>query len=81
MPFAATWIDLEIINAKWSKSERKIQVPYDSTYVWYLKYDTNELIYETHRHTHTDHTCACQGGSGTGEGQTGSLGLPDAKNG
>ena len=51
MPFAATWIDLEIINAKWSKSERKIQVPYDSTYVWYLKYDTNELIYETDSET------------------------------
>ena len=45
MPFAATWIGLEIINTKWSKSE--IQVPYDITYVWNLKYDTNELIYET----------------------------------
>ena len=44
--------------------------------MWNLKYNTNEFIYETD--THTQHTCACQGGSGMGEGQTGSLGLPDA---
>ena len=28
-----------------SKSER--QIPYDITYMWNLKYDTNEPIYET----------------------------------
>ena len=28
-----------------TKSEREI--PYDSTYMWNLKYDTNELIHET----------------------------------
>jgi len=28
-----------------TKSEREI--PYDSTYVWNLKYDTDELILET----------------------------------
>ena len=43
MPFAATWMELEIIIL--SKSER--QILYDITYVWNLKYDTNELIYET----------------------------------
>ena len=58
------------------KSERERQVPYDITYMWNLKYNTNELIYETD--TNKKHTCACQGGSGMGEGQTGSLGLPDA---
>ena len=57
------------------KSERERQVPYDITYMWNLKYDTNELIYETD--THTEHTCACQG-EWDGGGQTGSLGLPDA---
>ena len=31
---------------KWSKSETKRQIPYDITYMWNLKYDTNELIYE-----------------------------------
>ena len=42
-PFAATRMDLEIIIL--SQSER--QIPYDITYMWNLKYDTNELIYET----------------------------------
>ena len=34
-------------HTKWSKSERERQIPYDITYMWNLKYDTNELIYET----------------------------------
>ena len=55
MPFAATWMDLEIIIlSEVSQTER--QIPYDTTYMWNLKYDTNELIYQTtkqkqtHRH-------------------------------
>ena len=32
---------------KWSKSERERQTPYDITYMWNLKYDTNELNYKT----------------------------------
>ena len=31
---------------KRSKSEGERQIPYDITYMWNLKYDTNELIYE-----------------------------------
>ena len=34
-------------HTKWSKSERDRQPPYDTTYMWNPKYDTNELIYET----------------------------------
>ena len=34
-------------HTKWSKSERERQIPYDITYRWNLKYDTNELTYET----------------------------------
>ena len=34
-------------HTKWSKSERERQIPYDITYTWNLKHDTNELIYET----------------------------------
>ena len=45
MPFAATSMQLEIIIL--SKSERKRQIPYDITYMWNLKYGTNEPIYET----------------------------------
>ena len=34
-------------HTKQSKSERERQIPYDITYTWNLKHDTNELIYET----------------------------------
>ena len=41
-PFAATWMDSEIITLSEVKSERERQIPYDVT----LKEDTNELIYK-----------------------------------
>ena len=34
-------------HTKWSKSDRERQISYDITYMWNLKYDTNELIYKT----------------------------------
>ena len=34
-------------HTKWSKSERERQIAYDITYMWNLKYETNERIYET----------------------------------
>ena len=37
MPFAATWMDLEIVTTEWSKSDRDRQIPYDITYMWNLK--------------------------------------------
>ena len=40
-PFAATWVDLEIIILS-EISQRKTNI----TYMWNLKYDTNELIYQ-----------------------------------
>jgi len=52
MPFAATRMDLEIIT-KWNQSERERQIPYDITNMWNLKYDTNELIYETETDSQT----------------------------
>ena len=46
LPFASTWMDLEIIIlSEISQTER--QMPHDITYMWNLKYDTNELIYKT----------------------------------
>ena len=44
MPFAATWMQLEILIL--SESERQRQMPH-VTYMWTLKYDTNEPICET----------------------------------
>ena len=40
MPFVPTWMDLEIIILS-----EVSQIPY-ITFMWNLKYDTNELIYE-----------------------------------
>ena len=36
-------------HTKWNKSERQAQDKYDITYIWNLKYDTNELIYKTEK--------------------------------
>ena len=42
VPFAAIWMDPEIIIL--SKSEK--QISYDITHMWNLIYDTNELNYK-----------------------------------
>ena len=47
-PSAATWMDLEIIilSEVWQGNT-------NITYMWNLKYDRNELIYETDTDTQT----------------------------
>ena len=52
MPFAATRIDLEIIILS-EVSQKERQIPYDITYMWNLKYGTNEHIYETETESQT----------------------------
>ena len=54
MPFAATWMQLEIIIL--SKSERERHIPYDITYMWNLKYDTNGPIYKIETDSQTQRT-------------------------
>ena len=44
MPSAATWRQLEIIILS---EVRERQISYDITYMWNLRYDTIEPIYET----------------------------------
>ena len=41
MPFAATWMDLDVITL--SKSERQRQIPYEITYMWNLKYKQMDI--------------------------------------
>ena len=38
---------------KWSKSEKERQIPHNITYIWNLKYGTNETIYKTETDPHT----------------------------
>ena len=52
MPFAATWMDLEIIILS-EVSQAEKQISHDITYMWNLKYNTNELIYETETDSQT----------------------------
>ena len=40
----------------WVKSERERQISYDITYMWNLKYDTNEHMYETETDSQTKRT-------------------------
>ena len=43
MPVSPIWMDLEIIT---QSEVRQRQISYDITYMWNLKYDTNDLIYK-----------------------------------
>ena len=73
MPFTATWA----YHTKWRKSEREREIPYDITYIWSIKYNTNEHIYETETDSNREQTCGCQGGGRLGEGRIKSLRLAD----
>ena len=75
MPFAATWMELEIIIL--SKSERERQMSYNITYMYNLKYDTNYLSMKQKQTYRTDLWFEI-GREGVAEGQSGSLVLADA---
>ena len=55
---------------KWGNSERERQIPYDITYTWSIKYDTNKP-------TDTDSQATVAKGRDVGEGWIWSLGLAD----
>jgi len=43
-------------HPKWRKSGKRKQIPYDTTYMWSLKYDTNEITYKTETNTELENT-------------------------
>ena len=57
MPFAATWMSLEIVipsEVSQTKKEKYHMVLYGIAYMWNLKRnDTSELIYKTERDSQT----------------------------
>ena len=78
MLFAATMDATRDYHTKWSKSDRERQISYDITYMWNLKYDTNEPIYETETESRTWRTdWSLPMGRGLEEGWSGRLGLAD----
>ena len=49
-------------HTKQSMSEKERQIAYNITYMWNLKYDTNQHIYETKQtHRCREQTCVCGG--------------------
>ena len=62
-----------------SEVSPKEKLPYHITYMWNLKYDTSELIYETETDSQTYRIDLwLQGGEGGGAQRDWSLGLADA---
>ena len=47
IPFAATWLDLDMIIL------REREILYDITYLWNLKNNTNQHIYKTETDSHS----------------------------
>ena len=56
-------MDLEIYHTKWSQREERDKNR-DITYMWNLKYNTNDLIYETETYRHRKQTYDYQSGKG-----------------
>ena len=66
MPFAAMWMQLEILILS-EVSQKEKDIPYDITYIWNLIYGTNETFYRKENHGHGELTCVYQiGGGGSG---------------
>ena len=79
MPFATTWMYLEMIRPR--KSERERHIPDATACMRNLSGDTDEHLWETETDAgHREQTWGCQGVGrrGSGEGWAGSLGLADA---
>ena len=77
MPFAATWMQLEIIIP--SEVSQKEKDKYHMYYMWNLKYDTNEPIYGTETESGTYIIDLwLPSGRRVGERWIGSSGLADA---
>ena len=64
VPFAATLDRSRDYRPKWKKSDKKDK--YHIIYMWNLKHDTNEHIYETKKKKdrHREQTGGCQRGGG-----------------
>ena len=77
IPFAATWMDLEITILSEVSQKEKDKYHMMPLICGIQKDDINNLFTkQTHRHR--EQTCGFQGGGEMGKGGTGSLGLADA---
>ena len=67
-------------HTKQNKSDRERQIPYDITYMWNLKYDTNQYTYKTKTDSQTQRTVLWvpRWEEEVGRGRNGGLGLAEA---
>ena len=68
MPFAATWMQLEIIILSEVSQKKKDKYHMMITYTWNLKYDTDEPIYETETEPQTENRLVVAKGEEVGGG-------------
>ena len=52
--------------AKWNKSDRERQIPYNLIYMWDLKNKTNKQTKQNKTHRHRKQNGGCQGDGGVG---------------
>ena len=77
MPFAATWMELEILILS-GVSHKETQ--YGITYIWNLMYGTNESFCRKETDGLGEQTCGCQGeGEGGGSGMDWRFGVSRCK--
>ena len=63
MPFAATWMELEILILS-EVSQKEKDKYHMISHIWNLTYSTNEPFHRKENHGHGEQTCGCQGGGG-----------------
>ena len=80
MPFAVTWMGLEIIILKVKLSQKEKDKYHMISLICGIENMTqmNLSTKQKQTHRHKEQTCGCQGGGQVAEGRTGSLGLADA---
>ena len=67
------------LHTKWIKSKSERQIPYDITYMWSLKYGTDDPINKIETDQgYGEQTCGCQGEAG-GSGMDREFGVGGCK--
>ena len=76
MPFAATWMQLEVLILS-EVSQKEKDKHHDITQMWNLNYETNQQVYKTETDSQTWRTDLWLSRGRAGERRIGSLGLAD----
>ena len=76
MPFAATWMELVSLILSEVSQKEKCKCHMIITYMWNLKYGTNDPISKRGTdHGHGEQSCGCLGGGGGEKGMDREFGI------